>query len=381
MAKAVWAMPATVKIINETEKLTAFDGEAGDSFGHAVSFSGNLAIVGAFVDDDKGVFSGSAYIYAFDGTTWNFQAKLTGLEEVADDQFGYAVAVSGNMALVGAPFDSTLGLASGAVYVFTFDGTFWTQRAKLFGSDIAGDLSNFGVSIALSGEAAVIGASGFHDPGAAYVFSFNGTTWSEQARLTASDGSNLNDFASSVSLSGNRVLVGAFQNGLGGAAYVFSFDGTSWSQEAKLTASDTAEDDQFGWSVSLSGDLALIGAPNSHNKGQAYIFAFDGTTWSQQTRLKDPGGKRYDAFGSSVALSDMVALVGARQFADPGTVYVYSMRRNSWTLRAQLLASGGVDGETLGVSVALSGNTVLAGADDSHYSPGAGQAYIFSLGR
>jgi hypothetical protein len=134
---------------------------------------------------------------------------------VADDQFGYAVAISGNMALVGAPFDSTLGLASGAVYVFTFDGTSWTQRAKLFGSNTAGDLSNFGVSIAFSGDAAVIGASGFHDPGAAYVFGFNGTRASKPA--TASDGSNLDDFASSVSLSENRVLSAHFRNGLSGA--------------------------------------------------------------------------------------------------------------------------------------------------------------------
>lgn len=284
------------------------------------------------------------------------------------------------MALVGAPWDSTLGLITGAVYVFTFDGTTWTQQAKLFPSDPVPS-SLFGQSIALSGDTALIGAF-LSGPGSAYVFKFDGTAWSEQANLTADDGASGDYFGWSVSLSGNRALIGAYDAGLGGVAYVFSSDGTTWSQEAKLTGLDTREGDNFGLAVSLSGDLALVGAPDrDQSRGAAYIFAFDGTTWSQQTKLKITGGMKYDNFGSSVALSDTVAIVGAHKFQDPGAVYEFSLRRNIWTLRAQFLASDGVDGNYLGVSVALSGNTILAGADDTFNSAGAGAAYIFSLGR
>ena len=175
----------------------------------------------------------------------------------------------------------------------------------------------------------------------------------------AADGVTNDDFGWSVSLSGDRALLGAYAAALGGAAYVFRSDGTTWSQEAKLTGLDTREGDRFGWSVSLAGDLALVGAPErDQGRGAAYIFAFDGTTWSQQTKLKLAGGQKYDTFGSSVAISNTVALVGATRFADPGAVYQFSLRRNVWTLKAQFVASDGVEGDYLGVSVALSGNTV-----------------------
>ena len=118
-----------------------------------------------------------------------------------------------------------------------------------------------------------------------------------------------------------------------------------------------------------------------NSRGAAYIFAFDGATWSQQTKLKLSGAMQGDSFGSSVVLSDRVAVVGAEHFRDPGRVYEFALRRNTWTLRAQLLASDGMNGNYLGVSVALSGNTVLAGADDTATSMGGpGQAYVFSLG-
>lgn len=374
------AAQAALKTIYETQKFTDPDGVSHDKFGGAVAISGDLAIVGALYDDDKGSNSGSAYIYAFDGTSWNLQTKLTASDAIPELRFGTSVAIAGNMALIGAPWDSTLGSLTGTVYVFTFDGTTWTQQAKLFPSDPVPS-SLFGESVALSGDTALVGAF-LGGPGSAYVFKFDGTAWSEQAKLTAADGASGDYFGLSVSLSGNRALIGAYEAGIGGAAYVFSSDGTTWSQEAKLTGLDTREGDSFGLAVSLAGDRALVGAPaRDQFRGAAYIFAFDGTSWSQQTKLKITGGMKYDNFGSSVALSDTVALVGANKFADPGLVYQYSFRRNIWTLKAQLLASDGVGGDYLGVSVALSGNTVLAGADHTFSSTDIGAAYIFSLGR
>jgi hypothetical protein len=363
----------SIKTFYETQQLTDPVGDPDDAFGHAVSISGNLAIVGDYGDTNSGASEGSAYIYAFDGSSWNQQAKLTASGSVS---FGKAVAISGNMALVGDPFDDTLGPYTGAVYVFFFDGTTWMQTAKLFASD-AEQVTYFGFSIALSGETAVIGAP-FGEPGAIYVFTFDGTTWSEQVKLTSADITNIDDFGNAVSFSENRILVGAYgKDNYTGAAYVFSFDGSTWKQEAKLTASDGLVHDDFGWVVSISGDLALVGAPH---KNQAYVFAFDGITWSLQATLKDPGAQSNDSFGSSVAISNKVALVGANHLVHPGIVYKFSLRQNTWTLRAQLRASDGMHADDFGVSMAFSGKTVLVGADYIGNPDSDGEAYIFSLG-
>jgi len=318
-ASAVLGAPE-LRTIYETQKLIAPDPDAGDRFGTAVSVSGNLAIVGSKYDDvGTGAFIGSASIYAFDGTSWNFQAKLSASDGVGFGYFGSAVAISGNMVLVGAPSDSTVGMGSGAVYVFIFDGTAWNQQAKIVDPNEAGG-SQFGFSLALSGNTALIGAWNDNNKGAAYIFTFDGTAWSEQAKLTASDGELSDLFGWSVSLSENRALVGAYENdSFTGAAYVFSFDGSTWSQEAKLTGLDVRVGDRFGWAVSISGDVALVGAPDrGHARGAAYIFGFDGATWTQQTKLTIPGATPADSFGSSVVLSDRVALIGAHRLYDSG---------------------------------------------------------------
>jgi hypothetical protein len=281
------------------------------------------------------------------------------------------------MALVGTPYDGPSLQNLGAVYVFTFDGTAWTQQAKLVAS-VRDFNAQFGRSISLSGNTALIGGTK-----AAYVFTFDGITWSEQAKLTSSDIDDTDYFGTAVSLSGQRALIGAYNADFQGAAYIFNFDGTTWSQEAKLTALDIAGGDNFGSTVWLSGDLALIGAPHKNrNRGAAYSFVFDGTTWSQQAKLKAPGvAEIADFFGSSVAFSGTVALVGSHvSGGKPGVIYEYVLRRNVWTVRAQFLASDGMNGNGLGASLALSGNTILAGADDGSVG-GVGQAYIFSLGR
>jgi hypothetical protein len=368
---------ASLKTIYEAQKLISADREPGDLFGNAVSVSGNLAIIGAYAHDN-GNSTGAAYIYAFDGVSWNQQAELT----VADgNQFGQAVAISGNMALVGNPFDSSVGLDRGSAYVFTFDGTTWNQQAKLTASD-GHDLGAFGISVALSGTTALVGSFGSGNQGAVYVFTFDGTAWSEQTKLTASDAEDDDLFGIGLSLSGNRALIGAYRkDDYTGAAYVFSSDGLTWSQEAELTALDGEAKDDFGVDVSLSGDVALVGAPGKNRAGAAYIFAFDGTAWSQQSKLQSPGHQPGAYFGSSVALSPEMALVGADTFSRTGAVFQFVFHRNTWVLRAQLLASDGARGDFLGFAVALSGNTVLVGADDflNRHEPGA--AYIFSLGR
>jgi len=313
----------------EEAKLTASDAAAGDNFGNSVSLSGNRALVGAYFDDDAGSLSGSAYVYYWDGTSWSEEAKLTASDGAAGDIFGASVSLAGNRALVGAIADDDAGSGSGSAYVFYWDGTSWTEEAKLAASDAAaGD--SFGISVSLSGSRALVGVwrddDGGIDSGSAYVFFWNGTSWTEEAKLTASDAAAEDRFGRSVSLSGNRALVGAFKDddaGVdSGSAYVFFWDGTSWTEEAKLTASDSAADDFFGIALSLSGDRALVGASKDEDagslSGSAYVFFWDGTSWAEEIKLTASDAAAGDIFGGSVSLAGARALVGASQDDDDG---------------------------------------------------------------
>jgi hypothetical protein len=184
----------------------------------------------------------------------------------------------------------------------------------LIPSDSAVD-DGFGKSVSLSGQRALIGSPGniVQHIGSAYVFAFDGTTWNEESKLTASDGI-LNDlFGSAVSISGKRALVGASGAPQTGAAYTFVHTSMGWRQEAKLVASDAIAGDDFGASVSLMGKAALVGAEAITNQqtGSAYLFTFDGTAWNEQFKLIASNGMAPDGLGASVSLSGRRALVGA----------------------------------------------------------------------
>ncbi|MBN2474707.1 MAG: pre-peptidase C-terminal domain-containing protein [Pirellulales bacterium] len=323
----------------QQQKLTASDGALFDYFGYSVAISADTAVVGAYGDDDAGSYSGSVYIYRFDGTQWMQEQKLTAFDGEAGDYFGYSVAISGNTAVVGAYRDYDAAGGSGSAYVFHFDGTQWTQQQKLTASDRAA-YDYFGYSVSISGNTALVGAYGDDDAGSAsgsaYIYRFDGTQWTQQQKLTASDGAADDYFGWSVALSGDTAVVGAYADddaGSGsGSAYVFQFDGTQWTQQQKLTASDVTASDYFGYSVSISGNTALVGAryddDAGNDSGSAYVFRFDGTQWTQQHKLTASNAARDDRFGTAVAVSGSRVVVGApyRDAAgvrDSGAAYVY----------------------------------------------------------
>ena len=331
---------------SQQAKLTATDGAANDTFGGNVALSGDTTVIGALGDDDdvNGVDSGSAYVFTRSGTSWSEQAKLTAADGAAGDEFGYSVALSGDTAVIGAARDDDKGNDSGSAYVFTRSGTSWSQQAKLTAADgAAGDV--FSISVALSGDTAVIGADlddeKGDNSGAAYVFTRSGTTWSQQAKLTADDGAAGDLFGIRVALSGVTAVIGAARDDdkgdNSGAAYVFIRSGTTWSQQAKLTAADGAANDRFGTRVALSGNTAVIGAilddDKSDNSGSAYVFTRSGTTWSQQAKLAAADGAADDVFGWSVALSGDTVVIGAPTsiFVLPGgtgSAYVFDINRD-----------------------------------------------------
>jgi hypothetical protein len=335
MAGSAYVFTRTGTTWTQQAKLLASDGAPGDNFGVMVSLSGDTALIGAFYDNDNGAHSGSAYVFTHTGTTWTQQAKLLPSDGVADAQFGIATAISGDTAFIGANRDDDMGFQSGSVYVFTRTGTVWTQQTKLYSSDATAS-QRFGVSTYILGDTAIIGANGDQNAkGAAYIFTRTGTTWTSQQKLNVSDAGTYPNFGLEVSLSGNSALIGAagYQPGpYAGSAYVFVRNGTTWTRQAKLVASDGVPYDGFSlWAVSLDGDNALIGAPGYHHgdaTGAAYIFTRTGTTWTQQQELLASDGAKKHYFGNAVFLVGNTALIGAwgddDLGNDSGSVYVFT---------------------------------------------------------
>ncbi|UCC31980.1 MAG: hypothetical protein JSU86_06810, partial [Phycisphaerales bacterium] len=366
------------------------DGASSDEAGYCVAVDGDLLAVGARGDDDNGSGSGSAYVVRRTDSGWIEEQKLLASDGAPDDQFGSSLAVSGDAVVVGA-FGHGDG---GAAYVFRFNGSQWAQEQRLLASDgSAGD--SFGYSVAVSGNVALIGAYGVDDNGAssgsAYVFRFDGTEWAEEQKLLAADGAAYDFFGVSVALSGGVAVVGAYldddQGASSGSAYVFRFNGSRWTEEQKLVAADGAADDRFGGSVSVSGDVIVVGAvqddDNGPNSGSAYAYGFNGSTWAEEEKLLPADGSANDKFGVSVAVSGDTVLAGAymhdaNEINDSGSAYVFRADGSSWPEVDKLLAPDGWYWDYFGFSVAASDNVLVAGAvQDDNNGNNSGSAYIF----
>jgi hypothetical protein len=344
LVSVVCWLPAGALTAEQEAKLTASDAAVAEYLARSVAISGDTAVAGAPIDDHAGgTNAGSAYVFVRSGTGWSQQAKLTASDAAGGDWFGISVALSGDTAVVGAYTDYHAGgLAAGSAYVFVRSGTSWSEQAKLTASDAAGG-DSFGLSVALSGDTAVVGAPGDNHTGetvsgSAYVFVRSGASWSEQAKLTANDAAGEGTWVQAVAISGDTAVMAAYDDSAPaaapGSAYVFVRSGTSWSEQAKLTASDAAAEDRFGTSLALSGDIAVVGAPrHDHvggtNAGSAYVFVRGGTSWSEQAKLTGSDAAAEDRFGISVALSGDTAVAGAPNAdhvaPDAGAAYVFRL--------------------------------------------------------
>jgi uncharacterized repeat protein (TIGR01451 family) len=374
----------------EQQELSAFDVGSSASFGFSTSISGDTVVVGArYADTAGGVDAGAAYVFVRSGTTWTQEQKLLPSDGAAGDFFGTSVSVSGDTVAVGASSADTpggFGFNTGAAYVFARAGTTWTLEQKLRSPDSAA-IDLFGSSVSLSGETLVVGAwsddtLGAPDSGAVYVFVRSGGAWTLQQKFRPFDYKSGARFGWSVSVSGETLVVGAPAPGLVGAAYVFQRFGTTWFQQQKLVA--TAGATQFGQSVAVAGDTVVVGAPfaGASAAGSASVFIRSGTSWTEQQTLVASDGAPNDAFGWSVSVSGETAAVGAPDddapMTDAGSVYVFVRSGTTWTEQQKLL-SDGAQGNILGYSVSVSGDTVVGGAPD-HDTPGgqdAGAAYVF----
>lgn len=449
-----------------------------DSFGYSVAISGDTLVVGATGEasnatgvngnqaDNSALEAGGVYVFTRSGGGWTQQAYLKASNTGAQDQFGWAVAISGDTLVVGSPFEASNATgvngnqlnngapAAGAAYVFVRNGTAWTQQAYLKASTNE-TADQFGYAVGISGDTVVVGAfgessnatgvngnqanNGAADSGAAYIFVRNGTVWSQQAYLKASNTGVQDGFGGVVGISAETVVVGALDEGSSatgvngnqadntapnaGAAYIFTRNGTTWTQQAYLKASNTGAGDEFGSTVAISGDSVVVGAPgeacnatgvngNQANNsatfaGAAYVFTRSGTAWTQQAYLKASNSGAQDRFGFAVGLSGGSAVVGApgeasnavgvnsnqanNSTAFAGAAYVFTRNGTAWTQQAYLKSSNTEGGDAFGGLVALSGDTVAVtakgewsnatgvnGNQANNSAPSAGAAYVFT---
>lgn len=395
-------------------KLLASDGDLDDFFGYSVSISGDLTIIGASQENDYGFGSGSVYIYRYypqGPGHWVEEAKLRASDGGLQDIFGCSVSIDGDVAVIGAFGDHDNGFTSGSAYIFRYDhegSEQWVEEAKLLASDGAYN-DRFGHSVYISDDVAVIGAhlddDNGTDSGSVYIYRYNQDglgQWIEEAKIVASDGSEYDLFGKSVSISGDVIVIGSGvddDNGNNsGSAYIFRYDrnGTKkWIEEAKLIASDGAINERFGCSVSISGDVVLIGAlyddDNRYKSGSAYIFRYDPDSpqlWIEEAKLLASDGFANQHFGGSTAINGDVAVVGTigNNVNGYSSGSAYTFRYNSygskqWVEETKLLASDGDDNDYFSRSISINGNVVVIGAygnDDNHEDTGSAYIYDFN---
>jgi hypothetical protein len=388
------------KNIVDTEFFAYDNPPLNSSFGESVAISGDTALIGAPTDDHT---VGSAYLSWYDGENWYDEDKFIASEDVTDratdDRFGTSVGLDGDIAIIGSPgsgrndIEETQG--TGAAYIFQFDGDAWTETDRLTAGDDADPEDIFGQSVAISGDTVVIGApwdgwveepEWMYGAGAAYVFRYNGASWDFQGKLLPTGGGAEEDeFGRSVSISGDTIVVGApfddSDESDAGAAYVFERSGSTWTPLGKLTPTGVEADDEFGGSVAVSSDMIVVGAKRdgeiAANAGAAYVFTHDGENWVEEIKLTASDGMTVARFGFSVAISSQNTIaVGAEYDNSKGAAYIFWEDEISWVEEPKLLAPNPSNGDYFGGSIAISGDRVLVGA---YGYPDNGAAFLSTV--
>ena len=381
-------------------KLSPADPVKDQWFGWSVAVSEKHAIVGSPKVHDRGPNAGAVYPYVRGGNTWKpaEPVKIFPIRSGERDQFGSSVALIDDTAIIGAPGNEK---ATGAVFVFTYnpDAKKWQQQAKLTSRDKAtGD--QFGWSVAMDHNIAIVGARFDDDQGkssgSAYIFVRDGESWIQQAKLTADDGVASDNFGHSVSISEDFAIVGAPKHahaGLkqSGTAYIFGQNGENWTQHAKLTEDEPGARNQFGVSVSISGGVAIVGAPFDDGKatdtGVAYIFNRNGGTWVQHSKITAKDADEQDQFGNAVSIFHNIALIGAKfddeLGNDAGAVYSFLREGDAWVQKKKATIEG-KDMQPdirvhLGISVSIRSKYAIAGGEVADGDVGA--AYIYDVAK
>lgn len=357
-------------------------------FGQSVTISGNLVAVGATDDDQLINNNGAVYLFEENGGNWTQLAKVFPNTGSSFSEFGVYTAIFGNLLAVG----NTNVLDGGSVFIFQRNGNTWTQVARVTPPN--GSESTFGSSVALGSDYLAVGAKNENrsasvlQAGAVYMYSYSGTSFTFQAKLEADTPIQNGFFGGSLHSDGNRVIIGCQGDNRTGAAYVYRKDGSSWVKEARLTGNDSAADDLFGTSVFIDGDYAIAGAiwddDNGNESGSAYIFQRNGTSWSQQAKLLATDGDDADNFGTGSALLGDWAVVSAPtdEQGGPfsGSAYLFRRSGNNWVADSKVASTDPNQNEGFGRVVDADSGTVIFGANgDNQNGDFSGAAFVLPI--
>jgi len=319
-----------------SQVLKASDAVSRAYFGRAIAVSGDMAVIGAPGDFET---RGAAYVFVRSGSSWTEVNKLEASDGATADLFGHRTAVSnaapGATLVIGAPGASG---RRGHLYVYERSGSTWTEQRLVAANSLAGD--SVGLSLAFQGDTLLAGAT-FADEsrGVVHAFVRSGSTWNEQPRLDASDGLQYDRFGVSIALDGDTAVIGADHAKIGahvgqGAAYVFERSGASFREVEKLWVPDGVQEEAFASSLALFGDTAIIGSPISEVgvnpfQGMARVFRRAATGFEATQELWDVGGEIGGGFANAIALHGGTALIGSPRFQAPerrGSAFVFSLR-------------------------------------------------------
>jgi hypothetical protein len=338
-------------------------------FGNSLAVTSSKLLVGAPGEDSA---RGAVYAYTNVSGEWNRTQVIQPSDSGLSDYFGYSVAISGTTAVIGAyVYGGPSQPSTGKAYIYDYVNGAWTETAVLHASD-EHIYNFFGYSVAIAGSTVLIGAPHMAGttpgPGAVYVFNRGPlASWTQTQILTSHDGGTLDRFGYSIAMNGTTALVGAPRlnnlNPRPGAAYVFTASSGTWSEQQEIAASTYQILDEFGTAVALSGNVAVVGAPTyevngNANQGKAFVFRLAGGTWSQTQAISIAQGSAHDLFGSSAALSNGTLLVGASEAtilgqANQGAAYLFADSGTTFTLSHRFTASDGDADDMYGASLAL----------------------------
>lgn len=431
----LFAFSTNAQTWSQYQKVISDDRDDHDEFGNAVAIDGDYAIVGAKREDhdandmNDAADAGSCYIYKKEAGSWTQEAKLVAADRESQDWFGHRVDISGTYAIAGAPFEMEPA-GAGAAYIFERSGSgTWVQAAKLE-APIRKSSDYFGFSVGISGDWAVCGAyyededeneaNEILSAGSAYIFKRNSSlnTWEFHQKIVASDRELDARFGMSVAIDGDQIIVGSEyddvdlpSNGYqsnAGSAYIYRLNGEVWEEEAHITASDYGSSENFGWTVDVSGDYAIVGAykndtdadglESKPDAGAAYIYERGSGVWAQVKKMVASDRADIDYYGYDVSISGDRAVVGAyrqnrdadgnENFSDAGAAYIIERNTSDEWLEVQKIThTVRATLDQFGYAVDVDGEEIIVGAnmededptdDIATTLPEAGSVFLFN---
>ncbi|KAJ5067624.1 hypothetical protein M0811_02812 [Anaeramoeba ignava] len=346
----------------------------GAMFGFSTAISDKYSIIGAPFTNRTGNSEGSAYIFEYQNNQWIQKTEFSPQNSNIENFFGFSVAIENPYVVIGSPSNNENGPSSGCIYVYNNTNDTWSFQSQVFPNDgqIGG---HFGYSVDISGTQMIVGSYGTNesglDSGSAYIFQLNGIVWIQQAKLVPADLNSGDYFGFSVGISNEYAIVGAPHQSLSGidsgAAYLFHKNGASWVQNSKLIASDGSGYDRFAWSVAIDNSYAVVGAFYHQDHGAAYVFQNQNGIWTQSQMLTASDAFDLDYFGRSVKINGDFIVVGAdgrtdNSVVDSGAAYVFQNSNGNWIQSAKVVASDAKDNWYFGYALDLSDNQVIVGA-------------------